>query len=495
MRTILKYYILILLLILIGCAAQMSPQGGPIDTQGPQLLNISHSLNSNISNTDEKIIFYFDEFINPISIVNAINIINFKDYDYQLRGKKIILSPKKKWPNYNVIKVNISRNLSDLNGNTMNQPIQSSFAKPEFKNNNIINGKLINTNNTIFEIGLYNDKDNSLVEKTESNNLGEFQFQYLEKGRYIIIAVENKIIDLEKDLMIRRYGTISNDYIELFEQDSIYSLIRIDEPIEKLEIKSFRQINNSFGMVMLNNGLEKPFLIPKNKNSGDSLDININLSNRIEKYSPKQFSTFIMNIIDTIPPKVLFTNYYESDFLITFDEPITRGFNSPKIFVKKDTTFNKVDYSFMDSFTLQINRNIDSTIFVENIYDVHSNKISDTLNFKIDNLVSNNILKGGNIYGQIDYEGNFPIIIKAKSIDTDYDYYNYMDINKNFSFININPGFYEFIAYEILDNYDSTQYFNGQWEPFKRASKFGIYNDTLEVRAHWDIKNMSIFIK
>ena len=48
---------------------------------------------------------------------------------------------------------------------------------------------------------------------------------------------------------------------------------------------------------------------------------------------------------------------------------------------------------------------------------------------------------------------------------------------------------------KILDNYDSTQYFNGQWGPFKRASKLGIYNDTLEVRTHWDIKNMSIFIK
>ena len=493
MKTILKYYILILLLILLGCAAQMSPQGGPIDSHGPQLLNISHSLNSNISNTDEKIIFYFDEFINPISIVNAINIINFKDYDYQLRGKKIILSPKNRWPNHNIIKINISRNLSDLNGNTMNEPIQSSFGKSKFKNKNIINGKLINTNNTIFEVGLYND--NLLVEKTESNNLGEFKFQYLEKGKYIIVAVENKINDLENDLMLRRYGIISSDYIELFEKDSIYSLIRIDEPIEKLEIKSFRQINNSFGMVMLNSGIEKPFLIPKNKNSGDSLDININLSNRIEKYAPKQFSTFIMNIIDTIPPKFLFKNYNESDFLITFDEPISRGINSPKIFVKKDTTFNKIDYSFKDSFTLQVSRNIDSIIFIENIYDTYSNRMSDTLNFKIDKVVSDDILKGGNIYGQINYGGNFPIIVKAKGIDIDYAYYTYMDINKNFSFININPGFYEFIAYEILDNYDSTQYFNGQWEPFKRASKFGIYNDTIEVRTHWDIKNMSIFIK
>ena len=141
MRIIFKYYTLILLLILFGCAAQMAPQGGPIDKEGPKLINISHSSNSSISNTNEKLIFYFDEFINPLSIVNSINIINFEDYDYKLRGKKIIISPKNNWPNHKVIKINISRNISDLNGNTMSKPIQTSFAKSDFKNKNTIYGK------------------------------------------------------------------------------------------------------------------------------------------------------------------------------------------------------------------------------------------------------------------------------------------------------------------------------------------------------------------
>lgn len=495
MRIIFKYYLLTLLFILFGCAAQMAPKGGPIDEDGPNLVNISHSLNSNISNTDEKIIFYFDEHINPLSIVNSINIINFEDYNYKLRGKKIIVSPKNKWPNYQIIKINISRSISDLNGNIMNKPIQVSFAGPDFKNNNTIYGKLINGGEDIFEVGLYKKQDYLLIDKTESNNLGEFKFQYVDNGKYLIVAIENKIVDLENDLSFKRYGMISDDFIEIINQDSTHSTIKIDEPIEKLEIKSFKQINNNFGMIMLNNGTESPFLIPENKNPGDSVNIIIKLKNRIEEYLPKKFGTLLMEVVDTIPPKVLNVKYNKSDFLVTFDEPIMRGYNSPNIFVKNDTVFNKIDYSFIDSFTLGIDNVLDSIIFIENIHDTYSNQLLDTLNFELDQSLYEDYAEGGNIYGQIQYNGNFPIIIRAKNIDTDENYYNYMDINKNFSFVNMKPGFYEFFGYEILDNYDSTQYFNGQWAPFKRSSKFGIYDEILEVRNHWDIKNMSIQIK
>ena len=98
--------------------------------------------------------------------------------------------------------------------------------------------------------------------------------------------------------------------------------------------------------------------------------------------------------------------------------------------------------------------------------------------------------EGGNIYGEIEYSGTHPIIIKAESINLENTYYEYMNQNNEFNFLNIKPSLYNFIAYEILGDYDSTQYFSGLWEPFQRAAKFGIYSDTLEVRNNWDIKNM-----
>ena len=88
-----KNYLLILMIIFFwGCAAQMAPKGGPIDEVGPDLVNVSHSTNFNIFNSDEKIIFTFNEFINPLSVVNSINIFNFDDYTIQVRGKKSFLN-------------------------------------------------------------------------------------------------------------------------------------------------------------------------------------------------------------------------------------------------------------------------------------------------------------------------------------------------------------------------------------------------------------------
>jgi len=491
-----KYYLALLLFLFMGCAAQMAPKGGPIDNEGPKLLEVSHSFNSKIFNTNEQIIFYFNEFINPLSIVNSIEIINFTDFNYKVRGKKIIISPNIKWPNYKMIKMNISRNISDFNGNTMDDPIQVSFSNGSIISNNKIFGELINTNDAIFDIGLYSFIDSSytLIDKIESNKQGNFKFQYLDNGQYIIAAVSNKIDVLQDDIRNKRYGFISQNFIDLFNQDSTNIIIKIDNPLERLEIKSFRQINNNFGYIMLDNGSEKPFLISQNQNFENYLDINIKLNNRIESYIPKKYITELSDIIDTIPPKILSSNYVGSELKIVFDEPISRGANAPNIYYKLDTTFNKADYSFIDSFSLKIDQQINSNLYIDNVYDTYLNKILDTL-YITNQLIIDEIIPGGNIYGTVEYSGDYPIIVKAESLDSEFTYYDYIDSKKEFSFLNINSGFYNFTAYEILGSYDSTQYYNGSWAPFKRAAKFGIYSDVLEVRTHWDIKNMVISIK
>ena len=495
MRLIMKHYLAILLFIFMGCAAQMAPKGGPVDKQGPSLINVSHSAGFNIANTNEQIIFYFNEFLNPLTIVNAIEIINFTDFNYQVRGKKIIISPNEKWPDYKSIKIHISRNISDFNGNIMDDPIQFSFFNNSMISNNKIMGKVINTNDEIFQVGLYSLLDSiyMLIDKIESNNQGQFQFKNIDDGQYILVAVQNKIDVLKDDIRNKRYGFISTNFIDLANQDSTYITIKVDNPLERLAIKSFRQINNSFGYIMLNNGSEKPFLISNNQNNGDSLNIKIKLANRFESYMPNQYTAFISNIIDTIPPKILSSQHIGKEFHIVFNEPIARGINSPNVYFKVDTVFNKLDYSFIDSFTLNINQHSYPTLYIDNIYDVYLNKVLDTLS--ISNSFSVDEFIGGNIYGTVEYEGNYPIIVKAENIDLESEYYEYIDFDKQFSFSNIKPGFYNFTAYEILDNYDSTYYYNGSWAPFKRSAKFGIYSETLEVRTHWDLKGMVISVK
>ena len=107
-----------------------------------------------------------------------------------------------------------------------------------------------------------------------------------------------------------------------------------------MSIKSFKQINNKFGYVLLDNGLEEPFFIPDNTNFGDSINIILNLSNRIESYTTDKFITAFNNINDTIPPKIIDSKYDNNIYKIIFNEQISRNDKAPIIFNKLDTMIN-----------------------------------------------------------------------------------------------------------------------------------------------------------
>ena len=499
---IVKYYILLILFIFFGCASQAKPGGGPIDKDGPVLVNLYPNNNSIISDNQTKIILEFNEAINPISVVNSIEILNFSEFDYKVQGKKITLSPKKQWPSFNTIKIIIKRSITDMLDNQISEPIQLFYFNQNIDYNKVIKGNIININDDIYELGLYQiiNDEYLLIEKLQSNLNGEFQFSYLSEGQYIIVAMQHSITNIFDDIKTKKFGFISQDYIDLNMNDTSQVLIQIDNPLEKFAIKSFNQINNNFGYLILSNGFEHQFIIPKKdsiQNSylkGDSLIVDIKLKNRIQDYTTPKFKISINNIIDTIPPKIK-DHYLENDrYYMLFDEPIL----NTKIYTVTDSLTNEVSYEFINPFSITFNPIFHSSIYISNINDLYNNVFKDTISINIETPNSIEGYQGGNVYGKINYKGLYPIMIKAEDLNSESIYYNYLIpslSNKNFSFLDMKPGFYRFSAYEIMsEHYDSTQYFSGDW-PFKRAAKFGHYHDILEVRNLWDIKDLNIIIK
>ena len=84
------------------------------------------------------------------------------------------------------------------------------------------------------------------TDKIEPNINGLFQFKYLDDGKYIAVAVEEKIDSLSYDFRNKRYGFINSNFIDLINNESINITIRIDDPLERLLIKSFRVSISSF---------------------------------------------------------------------------------------------------------------------------------------------------------------------------------------------------------------------------------------------------------
>ena len=113
-----RYYLFLFTYIFFSCDSQGSPTGGPIDDRGPQVINISPNNNSILSSED-KIVILFDELINPITIVNSIEIFPKNNFSYRISGKKITISPENKWNNSNVLKIKLSRYITDYQINFM----------------------------------------------------------------------------------------------------------------------------------------------------------------------------------------------------------------------------------------------------------------------------------------------------------------------------------------------------------------------------------------
>ncbi len=502
-----KYYLFLITCIFFSCASQGSPNGGPIDDEGPQVISISPKSKSKILE-DDKIVIVFDEPINPITVVNAIEIFPDNKFSHRVSGKKIIITPEKKWRNLDILKIKLSRYISDYQNNFMSSPIELFYSNFSKLSNKIIDGQIISKDNNLFELGLYKikDSDYQLIEKTESNKKGEFEFKYLNEGKYFIVAVSDSLVNIKDDIRKRRYGMITEKFIDLINIDTISTLIKIDDPIERLSIKSFVQLNNRFGNIMYNNGTEAPFFIPK-KNDADSLLIEMKLKNRLESYSVN-YPIALNDIIDTIPPKIKSFQALNNIGEIIINEPIfslqgpnnldTLLYGSPIIFYLKDSTYKYLDYDLINPVTLtfSINEVINSELLITNLTDLYNNNINDTLSLLINSDISlNNNVQGGSVYGSIIYNGEYPIIIKAEDINSETKYFSFGNDNNQFSIKNMQPGFYKFSAFEFLGGYDSTQYFSGLWNPVSRAAKFSIYPDNLEIRKHWDIKDMVIEIK
>ena len=220
-----KIYYLILFFYLVGCAVQGPISGGPADEDAPQLVSvIPENLSTEISK-NQKITLIFDELIDPISIYESLNI-NNQDFSVKAKGRKIIISPIKDWNTDFLIEIYINRLLSDYQDNALTAPINLFYSFGEIIPANKVHGEIIdvedvinryNSKNksTLFDVGLFkiSDSDTSLVKTVQSNSNLEFEFNAVDNGVYCIVAIEDKLIDVAKDLHSRRYSISSSDMI------------------------------------------------------------------------------------------------------------------------------------------------------------------------------------------------------------------------------------------------------------------------------------------
>ena len=490
------YYLFPLILFLLSCASEKAPLGGELDLIGPQLLKSNPNYNTNLKDKNNLTIF-FDELVNPISVVNSIKIIPEINFQYKVIGKRIIITPNDDWPNSSVIKIKLSRNISDYQNNKMSSSQNLYFFKSGKIKNKVIKGYLTNTQNNLYELGLYKIEDNkyNLIEKTQSNENDMFRFEYINPGNYFIVAVKDSISEIKKDYRIRPYGMSTMQKIDLFNFDTISTNIRIDLPLEKLYIRSFDQQNNHYGIINYDNGLKENYLI---NSFQDTIKIVKKLKNRFEEYETNKYMAELIELKDSLPPVIESIVQIDDKINIFLNEPIKIRHDNKEllIYFLKDSLKNFINYKLKDAFRLEFewHEDFETKIYINNLFDLSDNK-ADSLSSIINLKDKVSKIEGGSVYGRIKYDGISRITVEAVNLNTNEVYYTLANDSYEFSYNDLIPGFYQFNAFEYFGGYDSTLYFNGTWAPNRRAAKYGAYNSTIEIRKHWDIKDMIINVR
>lgn len=488
------------------CAVEGPVTGGPDDTSGPKMISISKASGSKIDK-DESIILEFDEHINPASTYKSIESNN--EITYRVAGSKLLISPSNFWQEPVII--NVNRDLTDYQNNKISNSLNMIYSTEGTVPNNYIEGILHGIDTTkVYKVYLYKfpmerniqggstNKQLNYYRKVDSDINGHFLFNNIHDDKYIIAASSTNIYD-PNSIYKNEYALSSSNYIiplPIVENNIKNTKVNIlvSKPVIRLEARNIKMINNHFLKIDYDNNISD-FYHLDNNSLKDSVFIKIEKYNTIEKYYVSDF--FVINelVADSTAPAIDSYKINGNNIQINFSEPVllSKPDSSIAIFYNDSfkyirariNNFNQIEaeYTILENEELFLNGS--------NIEDYDSNIFSSEM-VRVD---SNNKrkLRGGSVIGEIKYSGDKDLVVKLISTLNDNSY-SMTTSNNRFSFHQIPEGQYKIVVFEKIVDF-SNEYFPGTIIPHNRAAIFLIYDQLLEVRNHWIIKDIRIVIE
>jgi hypothetical protein len=228
---------LFLLLFIAGCAGQVAPSGGPVDTTPPTILS-TYPANYSTGFNDRRVIIEFDEYVVKSSVEGAIFVsprIDEIEFDWSGREVEIKFgSPLRMNTTY---VINIGSDVVDLrNKNRMAEAFTLAFSTGTEIDRGVISGRVFPMKDAdkpegvmIFGYALSGrarDTLNPLTHKpdyvTQSGKDGRFTLSHLSLGDYRIVAVRDEFRNLLYDPENDEYAVTSKD-IRLTETDTSFA--------------------------------------------------------------------------------------------------------------------------------------------------------------------------------------------------------------------------------------------------------------------------------
>ncbi len=519
-------------LITWQCAAFGLPDGGPKDTTPPELLSADPP-SGTVRLSSRKISLLFSEYMDEKSFEKGIRVapVLKGEPDIEFRGEKIFLTLPDDIKDDMTIVVTLSRDIKDEHGVELSKSIQLAYSYGDKINEGIIKGKVYS--NKQAAVYLFNSDGSDTLLLSLPNYISEaednrsFTFNYLAPGSYQILAIDRSAAGAKLDPARMSYGVSSTQIIDL---DTLKTGIHLRLHQEEVPLRLVRGEWNdwNWGKIYFNNEIPLEILFSELKIGSRDLEwflspddqkavvvtINDSLRNKKESIS---FSSIQLNNKVVLDSSIIFVSVPSTD-----DTNSLRLIKpESKITITPDKSGPPLELIFSRPVGLQTLSQYDATLFISDSIEVLYNrtitspmsmtivpqdgwKPKSSYTFNISNLDSGSLkntfkdsitmikistnreLGYGGVSGLINgVEGN--IIAEINHTENiSWEFHSVVNSAGHFEFIEVPEGKYTISLFEDKDNDSAYSY--GKAFPFQPSEWFYVSNDTIEIRANWDIE-------
>lgn len=543
------------LIVLLGCANQLPPGGGEMDTTPPEITSVFPE-NGTI-NFDEKYFrVWFSEYVDKRSFREAIFISPAIDGEIEVswtNRRATVTFPKELRDDFTYV-VTIGTDVVDLNNrNRMTQSFTFSFSTGDQIDKRSISGRVFDKDADgvlIFAYRVSDDTTDYLKGKpdyiSQVGKDGTYILNGLAEDNYRIFAVKDQLRDLLFQSEMDKIGMPHSD-INLTEEDSTYSglnfflmsadtskprlisavmtdhhhiLVTTSRPIDSIIINAsnFSVIdsteNNEFGLLYAYKGNTKPEEFVLITDAALSTENNYFL--RADRLIDKAGNLFvddytpltISDRADTSSAKIFKT--FPADLTqLDFKSPVLR-FYFDDVFDRKsieyavsftDTLGGKIPFSlkFPDDATIEIilqsdlrvNKDYIAAFDFRRLQDASGNFKDTTIAFKVRTISG---LEFTGLSGSVNAESFDDFILILERIESKEKNYKSKTSEKGeFTFERVDAG--KYILWGYYDENQNNKYDFGYPSPLEYAERFFVYKDTLELRPRWSITDIVFEIK
>lgn len=538
-------------LYLMGCANQLPPGGGPLDTAPPEIVEV-YPTNGTTNFTDDYFELDFSEYVDKRSLKDAIFISPQIEGDLELNwsGHSVSVyfpAALKKDITYNVT---IGTDLVDYNNkNRMAEAFTFSFSTGSKIDNGIIEGNVYSEKPSglmIFAYKVNGDTINPVKRKadyvSQVGEKGNFKLSGLAFQTYRVFAVQDEYRDFlfqpdqdligvpfsdvtlsETDTLINglnfslsKIDTISPRLFSAVMTDKYHLLVSLSEEIDSLSInaKNFSIFDSTankelpVSYAFKGRAKEKELILAIK----DSLPIvdqcylhSINIRDEAKNVTPfDAVSLTVSDRVDTSAPTLINTFPAERsdavDFLntaITFrfdNEFDVEGLKSKILFV--DTTGNRVNFTLNKiddaSFIIRVNQKLKS--LESYAVNFNFNNVVDAAGNKTDSLYqfkfkTFNGLNFTGFSGQIQNLDSLKnaVLVLQHKTEKNKIFSKHLDREGKFAFTRVEPGKYSLYCFYDADN--DGKYSSGFPFPFKPSEEIKYCPQEINLPPRWEVKD------